>query len=185
MKVNDAVMPVPMTDCLRAMSEHDIGFCLTDFSGGVLCQNALAAQICGGCVDERVCRDPQFSACRQMSLRSEKSMGTYHYANQTASGEQYDVYVVNNGRSLARFMYSLTEKYAREMREFEPYTFTKAQASVLQRLVQRATTGAIARELGVSEETIRSHIKAIYRKISPASRQALKHIRLEKSRSQD
>lgn len=47
---------------------------------------------------------------------------------------------------------------------------TRAQLRVTQRLVVGATVEEAARDLGVSRETVRTHVKAIYEKLGIASR---------------
>ena len=51
-----------------------------------------------------------------------------------------------------------------------PYKLTKTQIMVLQKIVESKSSAEIAAELGTTENTVNSHIKAVYSKMEVHSR---------------
>ena len=68
------------------------------------------------------------------------------------------------------------QEQARLVRE---YKLTKRQAEVMTLLMQGKTYKAVGGVLGVSENTVRSHVKKIYAKVRVTSRMELLHLLLK------
>ena len=72
----------------------------------------------------------------------------------------------NAKRRFQDMMHSLSQHDEKDT----PYKLTKTQIQVLQKIVESKTTAEIAEEMSVSENTINSHIKAVYSKLEVHSR---------------
>jgi DNA-binding NarL/FixJ family response regulator len=76
-------------------------------------------------------------------------------------------------KSIARKVLGLLRKEEIKQTPEEKFNLTKREIEVLQSIVNDATEYAIATDLNISEHTVRSHVKNIYKKLRVHSRGAV------------
>ena len=68
-------------------------------------------------------------------------------------------------------------RFDRELAKFSNMNLTKRENEVIEQLLSRKSNNDIVQELGISQNTLRTHLKSIYRKIGKESEEKLKSLR--------
>ncbi len=81
-----------------------------------------------------------------------------------------DVSIVEKIQFAKKRFQDMLTYLSKEDEKDAPYKLTKTQTTVLQKIVESKSTAEIAAEMGTTENTVNSHIKAVYAKLEVHSR---------------
>ena len=98
-------------------------------------------------------------------------------SNYKLNNRYYDIVGLNNGSQIQVTFYPLKDRFDRELAKFSNMNLTKRENEVIEQLLSRKSNNDIVQELGISQNTLRTHLKSIYRKIGKESEEKLKSLR--------
>lgn len=155
-----------------------VGLCVSLANALVLYQNRICEITCG---IQRgfVCRPLHFRPCKSKRIRGRFGGGCYKFESDSANGKEFATCTVNDLKQVTTLFYPLAEKRKREEEFFSCQNLSKQESKIVNLLLGGSTRQQIGEILGVSPNTVKWHIRNIYRKVSSTAKQLLRNRSIE------
>lgn len=141
-----------------------IGICVVDLAAGEIFRNQCCADYCHH--DGETCAKVQ--QCPFASVPMTGLGADYNFLHGVEiEGKFVDLAVFRvDGRDY-RFLFPLEAKIAGVTRAIKPHGLTQRELEVAAMMVAGLTNAVIGDKLGITRNTLKSHLKSIYRKVPP------------------
>ncbi len=166
-------------DVLNALVQsEDVGACLIDLnSRKVVFQNKSCQAVCG-LQKGAACTRELFGFCggREEFSFIKAEMRLSH-CEQTEKGESFDVVSIRNKNHTLVLLYPLEKQLQIEEAFFCGMGLTERQLEIIRLIARKKNNSEICGELGITQNTLRTHLKNIYRKIPDHGKKHLLQLR--------
>lgn len=156
-----------------------IGICLKDEDGKVIYQNEKCLSVCGSKVG-KVCNE----GCMARYLTSVKGtpfdLGSFFLKNVDAFGLKTDCLLVNDGKTILTVFHESAPELKKQVKFLEKFALTKSEVEIAEQVLRGFENKKIAKNLCISEATLRTHLNNIYRKLPKDVREQLLFIHRSK-----
>lgn len=152
----------------KAFMESKAGVCIKDLDSRVIAQNDACVRFCGtqtGKICDKNCIKTLNKKVVPLEALESLSEGTWHYRYEEYEGENFDVFFLNDGKHLTTIFYPLAERLAKEMDSLTQYGLTNREKEIMELVCRHKTNKEIASALFISEQTLKTHINNIYKKL--------------------
>ena len=115
---------------------------------------------------------------KELCLDSLSEGKTYYSSiHKTQHGNmQIDIYIKNNNKKEAQFVIVMEFLNEEQMTADYKFKFSKREAEIIDGLIQGKNNLQLAKTLNLSENTIKTHIKSIYKKTGVSNRTELAYL---------
>lgn len=155
-----------MADQLKKiLDESGIGVCIADRDGNVVFQNESCMQSCEK-ADHGTCHAKTVLICKHARALTS---GTIRVPMQQVNGEFFDILGIASKNHRTIYLVPADESRVSEIRKLDTSALTQKEKEVVSLMIADFSREKIAEILGVSENTIKTHIKSIYAKLPAKS----------------
>jgi DNA-binding CsgD family transcriptional regulator len=138
------------------------GLCVVDLHGGVVYRNQRCSEFCGH--TDGKCHGSLDCPFGRLT-RSELSSDVQLLSGFEYHGQLVDLAVFREGAREYRFVFPLDAKVGNAFELIRQHGLTNRELEIAALMVAGLPNGRIGEKLGVATNTIKSHIKSIYRKL--------------------
>jgi DNA-binding CsgD family transcriptional regulator len=158
-------VPAEAGVCTISLSDRTVRF-----------QNAACRKLCGD-RDGRCCEQNCLRNCGESGESGLLGEGLSLRIAQTPAGDYFEVLTINDGVREIICFEPLAARLEKAQGVFRESGLTGQQEAVARAVVRGKSNRTVCAELGITENTLRSHLKGIYRKISPVGKALMDKMR--------
>lgn len=162
------MLKLSFEDCFS----EKIGLCIKDLDKKVLFQNQTCKKLCG----ERVA-----FYCETLCMKSytpntklPSSAEGMKWVRVEKKDQIYDAIIINDGNRILTLLYSLAEKIEREIEFLKSYQLSAREIEVMLQVLRGLTNIEISKILFISQNTLKTHLNNVYKKLPVAVVQEIK-----------
>lgn len=164
-------------DLLKLIDDEKISVCILNKSGNIIYQNNNCLCYCGDQFGT-FCQKNMFKVCNGVSEKSScVNNGMRLYKNLKISKSLFDVTTITTKKYNSIISYQKNETLDYLTKSLDRYQLTKKEIKVLNALIEGKSNSIISEELCISENTLRTHIKSINKKIDSELKQLIMEAR--------
>ncbi len=162
---------------LNYFENENVGLCVTDKNAFVLYQNKSCEKICGQHMG-KICEVNNFQPCSMRQLYRLSESGSYRFTQQKIKQQTLDILVSYNQQRVIKLLHPMTKSdVVGKIIPMEEENLTPKELEIYQMLLSRTKKIDIAQQLNISENTVKWHVRRIYKKLPYNKRLILKKIR--------
>ncbi|MCB9085054.1 MAG: helix-turn-helix transcriptional regulator [Bdellovibrionaceae bacterium] len=158
------------------LNKSGIAICVTDMEKKILYQNMESATVCGARNEGR-CPTGVFGTCKIPDEDVNAHLGVRQCPGDRVNNRLYDVFLVNTGNHLITLSIPLSEMMENEMTKYRQYNLTHREMEIVGLVLLKKSNQDIGRILHISENTVKTHLKNLYRKLPAQERKYLRELR--------
>lgn len=159
---------------MKNFNNSNLGICVKDQNKKVISQNEQCIKLCG----DRINQTCEVGCMKEYNTNMPKSfaIGMTLFENVKSENGLMDTVVINDGQNLTTIAYDKTkhsEVIKKDIEKAKMYDLTKSELNILELVLSGKKNREIAKELFISEATLKTHLNNIYKKL-PKEWQLLK-----------
>lgn len=145
----------------RILEETGIGVCVTDRDGTIIFQNDACTRNCER-AEEGTCSEKNVLICKHARALTS---GTIRVPMQQINGEFYDILGIATKEYKTIYLVPSEGTKIPLIRDIDTSSLTQKEKEVVSLMIAEFSREKIASVLGISENTVKTHIKSIYAKL--------------------
>jgi DNA-binding CsgD family transcriptional regulator len=149
----------------KILDESGIGVCIADRDGNIVFQNEFCVQSCDK-AEHGTCLTKNVLICKHARALTS---GTIRVPMQQVNGEFFDILGIASKNHRTIYLVPAEESKVAEFRKLDTSVLTQKEKEVVALMIADFSREKIAEILGVSENTIKTHIKSVYAKLPAKS----------------
>lgn len=158
------------------LTHAGIAICVTDLDRKILFQNTESVSVCGARPHTN-CPSSVFGTCKIPLEDVNSHLGVRQCPGDRINNRLYDVFMVNTGKNHITFSIPLTEMMENEMAKYKQHNLTHREVEIVGLVLLKKSNQDIGRILHISENTVKTHLKNLYRKLPVQERKYLRELR--------
>ncbi|MCH2533635.1 MAG: helix-turn-helix transcriptional regulator [Bdellovibrionales bacterium] len=164
-------------DLLKLIDDEKISVCILNKSGNIIYQNNSCLCYCGNQFGT-FCQKNSFKICGDFpNTDSNIKQGMRLYKNLKVNKSLFDVTTISTKVYNSIISYQKDDELDYLNEQLDKYQLTKKEQKVLNCLIEGKSNNSISKDLNITENTLRTHIKSINKKIDPDLKEFITDLR--------